>query len=258
MYAVCQFTSLAVSEYAADLGGSEILCYSSTMKLMFLNVWGKEMQDSLAPYIEQEAKTTDIFCFQEAYDNVQQLCERILPDFRCFSDYKFVTESDDFPQAIYVKNGIKIVSSDVLLKNLEQCGLGLYIEIETKSGRMHICNFHGISQPGHKLDDPARLRQSQELLHFFADKDGAKIIGGDFNLFPQTKSIKMFAKHGYRDLIQEFNIKTTRNRLSWELWPTPQFFSDYVFISPDVKLNKFEVPNNEVSDHLPLILEIDA
>jgi len=39
------------------------------------------------------------------------------------------------------------------------------------------------------------------------------------------------------------------------LWGTCH--SDYVFVSLEVKVKKFEVPNIEISDHLPLILDFE-
>lgn len=107
-----------------------------------------------------------------------------------------------------------------------------------------------------------RLRQSEKIINFFNDKKGLKIIGGDFNLNPDTKSVMMFEKAGYRNLIKEFDIKSTRNKLSWKQFKNQpdfvkQYFADYVFVSSDVKVKDFTVPYNEISDHLPLILDFD-
>jgi endonuclease/exonuclease/phosphatase family metal-dependent hydrolase len=73
----------------------------------------------------------------------------------------------------------------------------------------------------------------------------------------------MFEEAGYKNLIKEFNIKNTRNNTCWEQFKEDvkisgkQHFADYCFTSHDVKVKSFEVPYNEVSDHLPLILDID-
>jgi endonuclease/exonuclease/phosphatase family metal-dependent hydrolase len=91
-----------------------------------------------------------------------------------------------------------------------------------------------------------------------AKTDGEKIIGGDFNLNKNTESVKMFEKNGYRNLIEEFGIEVTRNHLIWDLYPENiQFWADYLFVSPEVKVKSFEVPKNEVSDHLPQVLVIE-
>ena len=94
-------------------------------------------------------------------------------------------------------------------------------------------------------------------------KVGLKIIGGDFNLNPDTKSVKIFEEVGYKNLIMDFGIKNTRNEISWKQFQNKpgfvkQYFADYVFVSKDVKVRKFEVPYNEISDHLPQILEFEV
>jgi endonuclease/exonuclease/phosphatase family metal-dependent hydrolase len=67
----------------------------------------------------------------------------------------------------------------------------------------------------------------------------------------------MFEENGYIDHIKENNIPTTRNRHSWDRYPNKQYYADYAFTSPEVKVNHFEVIENEASDHLPLVLDIE-
>lgn len=189
---------------------------------------------------------------------MKSLAKGCFADYQEIAAYKYLTEDDNFPQAIFIKNHIPLGDSRAILEKEPGVGLGLYVQVILGKQVVHIGNFHGVSRPGEKLDDPVRLRQSRRLLEFFEDKAGPKIIGGDFNLLPETQSIVMFEARGYRDLIKEFRIETTRNRLAWEAHPnSKQYFSDYVFVSPEVKLKGFSVPNLEVSDHLPLLLEIE-
>jgi len=228
------------------------------MKILFLNAWNAQLHDDLAAYITSEARDTDIFCFQEAYDDMKSLCDALLTDFTRYADYKYVTEDDNFPQVTYVRKGISVVSSGSILQDKSQTGLGLYVETEVRGKHFFICNFHGMSRPVDKLDDPNRISQSKALIESFVGKRQV-IIGGDFNLFPDTESIQMFEKQGYRDLIKEYKVKTTRNQIAWDMYPGhEQYYSDYVFISSDIRLERFEVIDNKVSDHLPLIVVIDA
>ena len=37
---------------------------------------------------------------------------------------------------------------------------------------------------------------------------------------------------------------------------SPQLFSDYVFVSPEVAVSGFSVPEDEISDHLPMIVDL--
>jgi hypothetical protein len=75
------------------------------MRIIYLNTWNGKIKDDITAYIKAQVPTTDIFCFQEAYGDMKALCEQILPDYISYTDYKFVTEDDDFPQATYYTKG---------------------------------------------------------------------------------------------------------------------------------------------------------
>jgi endonuclease/exonuclease/phosphatase family metal-dependent hydrolase len=107
------------------------------------------------------------------------------------------------------------------------------------------------------MDTVERVRFSSDIIDFFKDKNAPVVIGGDFNLEPPTKSVGVFKEAGYRDLIDEHDIKTTRNHFAWDLYPGNElYYSDYVFVNDKLKVKNFEVVDNEVSDHLPLIVEL--
>ena len=132
-----------------------------------------------------------------------------------------------------------------------------YASIVTNGQTIHIYNFHGIWFPGDKLDTPERIEQSEKIIGFMKKAEGPKILCGDFNLMPETKSIALLASE-YRNLIKKFNIGTTRSSLNtYRGTEFEQKFADYVFVSNDVKVKSFSVPEVEISDHLPLILEFD-
>jgi endonuclease/exonuclease/phosphatase family metal-dependent hydrolase len=229
------------------------------MKILFLNAWGGKIREPLAQFLEAQSRNTDIFCFQEAYDEMKQLARKVLPGYAEIERYKYVTDDDNFPQTTYIKNTIPLLASGTIMEQEAGLGLGLYARVRSSDNRdLFVCNFHGMSRPVNKLDDPARIRQSELLIDFFREHSGPAVIGGDFNLFPETKSVAMFAENGYRDLIKEYGIATTRNHFSWDLYPDhKQYHSDYVFTSPDIAIKHFSVPGDEISDHQPLILEID-
>ena len=143
----------------------------------------------------------------------------------------------------------------VLLDGVEGVGLAFWASLDFKGRKILLVNVHGESRPGNKLDTEARIFQSQEIIDFLEEKEGLKIVGGDFNLFPETQSVKLFAQNGYRNLINDFKIDTTRNELAWKLYPDKQLWADYTFVSAEVGVKSFTVPKNTVSDHLPMILE---
>lgn len=228
------------------------------MKIVFLNVWGEYMQESLVDYLAEQARDTDIFCFQEATEPMKRACASVLSGYREISDYKYISELENYSQATFVRKDIPILSSGTLMAEDMERGLATYVKIRVDGREMYVCNAHGNSRPVEKRDNPGRLAFSRGLIEFFQHKDVPVVIGGDFNLLPETDSVKMFERAGYRDLIRGFDIDTTRNRLVWDRFPVKMYYSDYVFLNEHVQLKDFIVPKNEVSDHLPMLLEIDT
>lgn len=226
------------------------------MKIVFLNTWGGKTESVLYDYIRSQAVDTDIFCLQETNEKARTLIHAQFPESTlAIADRQYLRWNVRL--STYVDPSITIMSQEKVFGERTDTGLGLYVELIMNDSIFHIFNFHGNSRPGNKLDDDARLNASRGIIEFMATKKGPKIIGGDFNLLPQTQSVKMFEEAGYHNQVIENNIDTTRNHLSWGLYPDKQYYADYVFTSPDVVVKKFQVPKNEVSDHLPLIIDIE-
>jgi endonuclease/exonuclease/phosphatase family metal-dependent hydrolase len=238
------------------------------MRMIFLNSWFAKTGEPYFDFIKSEAPKTDIFCFMEYSPELFDQVSKILTDFNGIlekGNYLKIFNIYDC-QAIFARKEIKVVSSGRLdiYKNTENdTGCALYTVIEVNGKILHLMNVHGKSRPGDKNDTEERLKQSKIIIDFFKNKECSKIIGGDFNLNPDTKSVKMFEEVGYRNLIREFNIENTRNNTCWEQFKEDvkingkQHFADYCFVSADVRVKSFEVPYNEVSDHLPLILDFE-
>lgn len=227
------------------------------MKIMFFNVWQGGMGDVFWNYIDSEIKNIDIFCFMEVGKEFREEFSKHAPNYDLVSVEKVVSDEGGIFQSTYVKNIYRILGSSTMLMDDSYVGMGLYTKVQDKNRILNIVNVHGVARPGEKLDNPKRLKQSEGIIEFMKDYSDSKIIGSDFNLDKNTESVKMFEKNGYRNLIEEFKIETTRNKVSWEKFKRVQLWADFIFVSPDVKVKSFEVPKNEVSDHLPLILEIE-
>ncbi len=261
------------------------------MKLISLNIWGGKVYEPLIKFVKESAPSTDIFYFQEVFFsksgikeshgtrvNILEDLAAVLPDFRSFvaptaSGYDNAGPVDfDITEAKVVflkKNPAYLATADGnvftsgnyrrLSRNekMENVPTNFqYLRLSANGKKFAILNVHGVSRPGDKLDTSERLAQSQKIVDFLRGEDGAKIICGDFNLLPQTKSIAMIENAGMINLIKKFNIELTRSRLS-PFFGKPDFqkFADYAFVSRDVNVINFTVPDIPVSDHLPLVLE---
>ena len=230
------------------------------MKIIFLNAWRGQIPE-IKKFILDQVSSTDIFCFQEYNDPQKDIfCLDYLKDnYQYFFDYQQITKRSMFHNVTFVKNNIKVLETKTIGKEDKKIGLGIFTKIKSsKNNIINLVNFHGFAYPGHKQDTPNRLKQSHTIINFLKDYSGPKIIGGDFNLDRDIKSTQIFEENGYCSLIKEFNITNTRNQLSWKKYPnSEQHFADHLFTNPELKITNFTVPYNEISDHLPLILEID-
>lgn len=258
------------------------------MKLISLNTWGGKIFDPLIDFIKEHSRNTDIFCFQEIYDTTTDIksfrgiranllweIKNILRGFSVFY-FPVMTGFDDkaqpvnFPlnhgSAIFIKNSFVInhtenyfIVKDTTLPlkpDYSNISTGLqWINFSDFKKNFSIFNFHGTPYPGNKLDTKRRLLEVTKVKDIIDSKNGPKILAGDFNLLPQTESIHHIEEN-MRNLIKEFDIKKTRSDLS-PFFGKPQFqkFADYIFVSEDIKVESFQVPDVKISDHLPMILQ---
>lgn len=116
--------------------------------------------------------------------------------------------------------------------------------------------LHGIRQPGGKGDTPERAEQSEAIvtaLAGFAGEEEPLVLGGDFNLLPESATFPRLAKLGLRDLVTSSGIEDTRTIL----YKKPQRYANYLLLRDAVEVRAFDVPGEPVvSDHRPLILEL--
>ena len=268
------------------------------MKIISLNTFGGHVFEPLMEFIKTHSTDTDVFCFQEIVSsdvnnivlekngwrlNLLQEIIQALPDF----DFHFAPMQDDFEVepdypgqsqfgvAIFWRKNLDIREKGNFFichernhfsgGNFSSLGhAAVYAKINTPDKPIVICSLHGNSQPADKRDSPLRIEQSKRVLNFLSKHpDAEQIVMGDFNLFPDTESIRMFAKEGFRNLVTEYDIKTTRGSMMRKLFPEYehgkygfQEFADYTFTSSGIHVEDFSVPDEPISDHLPMIMHI--
>lgn len=231
------------------------------MNVIFLNTWAGELHDELRAYVLKHLPSTDIFCFQEASDEDRSAYEDLFA--KDFTIHTALRQNPDdqswYGNAIYIRKTIPIKDKGALFLSPHpdyEVGIVAHVTVHINDTEATIVNVHGIPYPGDKLDTPARLYQSKTIIDTFTGLENV-IIGGDFNLLPETKSVQLFAEHGYQDLISDYAIKSTRNRITYEKYPDSiQHHADYAFVSDAVKVQSFIVPETVVSDHQPLELSV--
>ncbi len=259
------------------------------MKLLCLNIWGGKIYEPLFKFLKEQSKDIDIFCFQEVLDSavskfsngsktdLSKDLSKLLIDFDMYlatpflKDYDF-TEKVNFDlaisQATFVRKGIKVTSEFTKFVYGKEIPVSMrdiqgiknrYLEvprnihcltIELENKKLLVGNLHGFWMPRSKTDSKERIYQSKKVKEIFDSFQGPMILCGDFNLRPDTKSVAMLEEK-MRNLIVEYGITSTRSKLH----KRTNKFADYIMTSDEVKVNKFEVLDEHVSDHLPLLLD---
>ena len=97
------------------------------------------------------------------------------------------------------------------------------------------------------LSKRARLQQIDYLSEMIKEFKHV-VVMGDMNTLASSKEMKLlFDKTGLRAPMEELNTFP-----SWR----PQFHIDHILVSPELKIQSAEVLSHDISDHLPLVMEI--
>lgn len=261
------------------------------LSIVFLNTYNARYKDEFFSFLENNKP--DVFCFQEIYsglesfvtssgslvDQYYQMRLRLGEEYYGYHNVR----QEDWPHstykkhnpwgnAIFVKKGIAVCSyfeeyvlgyrnsadKDNLSKTLPVGAQS--VTIKFGSQLVSITNFHGYyaGLGAGKGDTPERLLQSENLVEHMVKLPGLKILGGDFNLDPGTRSIEILEESGLRNLIKEYSIKSTRTLKYPEEKRLKNPFADYVFVDKKAMVTDFEVDTDfDGSDHAPLFLEIE-
>ena len=245
------------------------------MKLITLNIWGGKIYDPLIDFLKDYSREIDIFCFQELLDNpsgiqsrimrdakqdINQDIKMVLPD---FDEYLAPYQDHEEIIGMYIRKSIPVrKTGDVFVYRWRNAlvgndattyGINLqYAEINQDNKKYTICNLHGHWTSKYKGDNPARLEQSRNIRKFLDNVEGPKILCGDFNLDPETESMKIL-EATMKNLVKEYGINSTRSGH----YTGPSRFADYILVSPEIKVKDFKVLQDIVSDHLPVFLEFE-
>lgn len=254
------------------------------MKIITLNTWGgRAGKQDLLNFFLKYADDTDIFCLQEiwsapynhleganaggkAIDHEQimvyglQEISNTLPNFTAYfrphhlDNYgllmmvrKSIDVTEEGEVYVYKEKG-HIPTGDIgnHARNIQ------YVKFKHNNKPYTIINFHGLWNGQGKTDSLDRITQSEKIVSFIQNISEGIVLCGDFNLLPTTESLQMIERAGYKNLIKEYKITSTRT----SHYNKPEKYADYVFVSQDVEVKNFTVLPEEVSDHSALLIDI--
>ncbi len=243
------------------------------MKLLSLNIWGGRIHKPLLEFLEKHSEI-DIFCFQEVYQNAKgkeviytdamlDIYEEIEKALSDYQGYYRPHLQDYYGLAIFVKKTISVIEEGEHFVHRQKGYVPTdhvgfhaknvqYLKIPLSQKMVTFFNFHGLWNGKGKTDTEDRLNQSKRIKEFMNSIEGEKIMCGDFNLNPDTESLKIL-EGGMVNLIKTHDITSTRT----ERYTKPEKFADYMLISLGIKEIAFEVLSDVVSDHTPMFLEFE-
>lgn len=243
------------------------------MKLMTLNVWQGRLERVLLKHLEQQ--DIDFACMQEAVDypgktnglisSYQKIGTSMRLNHQFFSALnamKLGSRNLTFGNVIYssrpfeqtetiftrgsYKEGFDFDIDDYNIRALQ------HAMVTVGDKKLHILNHHGHHIDTHKLGDDETMRQITLIINYIKKLDGAVILCGDFNLSPESESMKQFDPI-LRNLPVEYKLETTRSLLTYK-----KEVCDYIFVNQDVDVKSFSMDQTIISDHNALTLEFEV
>jgi len=253
------------------------------------NVWSGRVFGPLCEQLLHVRDQVHLFCFQEVLTsphgiqpytlvrtNLLAELQHCLPEHQAlFCNIQSGFDPDgpvgyavDFGQAIFLHRSIGLQqhftrfifrTENALTGATSEAvgwGLGRAIQVAVirhEQATYVIGNVHGLWHASGKGDIPERLEQSCNIVAAIAAVPAEKkILVGDFNMVPDTRSVQLIEAAGYRNLITEYAITDTRTVFYRKV---PRL-ADYAFVSQAVTVEEFHVDQTPVSDHAALILSV--
>jgi endonuclease/exonuclease/phosphatase family metal-dependent hydrolase len=155
-------------------------------------------------------------------------------DFGGFMDFgEYLKSKYPIPSGknVFLENQYSLITDWASWPKVEHRAVQVTNIITPHSKPLRVINYHGFWSKD-KIDQPRTLAASHTILALAQEAHSPVIICGDFNLFPETESIKLLASQ-FTNLVDSYNIHTTRPA-SNELHHSKRNVVDYIFVSPEV------------------------
>lgn len=251
------------------------------MKIRFvtLNIWdGGRLLDNAVDFIRKE--DPDVVAMQEIYDGKNPRLERryrtievfkkklgfphyiFAPAFigslsignieqgnAIFSKVPITSEKVTFFDKSYGKFNAEDSKDFGLIPRILQHGL-----IGLDNLKLNIFNIHGIWGLDGK-DNSRRLKMSKIIIREIKDKENV-ILAGDFNVELNTQTIKNIECH-LKNVFKD-ELKTTFNMKHKDEGGYATAVVDMIFVSKHFKIVDRYMMDVDVSDHMPLVCELET
>ncbi|MEA2067605.1 MAG: endonuclease/exonuclease/phosphatase family protein [Verrucomicrobiota bacterium] len=160
---------------------------------------------------------------------------------------KYATDSRWQRIPIYNKQGNAFLTKDTIQAEkyhyFEKGMKKLVMELELEKVTFFLVHL--------ALSYKTRQAQILHLYHLIKETDRPYIVAGDFNAFMGEDEIQLLMS---ASSLQNADLKLQPSYPS----RSPKKHLDFILHSPEIKVNHFEMPPVQLSDHLPLIIDFDV
>lgn len=251
------------------------------IKVISLNMWwGGHLFSQILEFLKRE--NADIVMLQEvynasdsslkpAYRSMQVLAEELDYEHAAFvKAYTEAAEAGKLPHGNAVLSRFPITHNELRLMSEVQDPDFEYkdipehwpilpsplqlVELDTPAGKVTVCNVHGVWDLDGDSYSEKRQHMSQVMLETTRGRNRL-ILAGDTN----AKSTNRAMRELEPQLVSVFgtDLKTTFNMQRKDNPGYATAAVDLMFVSPDVKVISKDVPDVDISDHLPLVVTLE-
>jgi len=240
------------------------------MKVLQLNIWCGKLGKKIIDLVNTE--DPEIVCFQEAmefpggrsflFEDINTIIKKTGYKHYYFTPhlgYSLMKRKarmgllilSKFPiietESIYVKSEYKenfdLLDSDHNTQSLQRA------TVKCDSGLIHVLNYHGYHDHNSKNGCDETIRQCGFIANYVNNLSGKILLCGDFNLNPDSDSIKIIESVMCNHVTLN-NFNNTRTNLTEK-----SGVSDYIFSKGNFENTSFKVLDEIASDHCALTFE---
>src|SRR3989344_468874 len=249
------------------------------MKFIQINIYKGKYLDAFVDFLKQE--NPDIVAMQEVtsgdvsyyHDKTVDVFEYVKAktgfDGYFGSNLKFADSAESLlGNAVLTKlpiTGSKVLSlkefRPVIPSELEDRSIFPYLArlavdamIDVDGRTVHAISWHG-AWTAPPQDTTETLRQAQLVADYLKKINEPFILGGDLNNIPESKTVGLISSVA-NNLMTGSQVEQTTHSKIHKIAPKG-YLVDYIFTSPHFKLKSLRVPEVLVSDHLPVVAEIE-
>lgn len=248
-----------------------------TIKLLQWNVWYKEDPQKIVNLIKQH--NPDIICAQELIqhfqtkpeiDTAKQIAREIGYQYYFHYADRWTNRSEKETQGNAIFSKLPIISTNHHFLHLpktdpinatEEGRVLVEITVNLAGKELTLGTTHLSFTPFFEMT-AHRRKEAKNLVKYLATQISAPyVFTGDLNATPDSFLVKELAKlAAFKSAGPDPSVKTwttkpfskqgfVADELNWRL--------DYVFVTQDLKVKQTEVISTDVSDHLPVLVELE-